>query len=84
VPFFFLALAWTLLSWRTGRRLVTGHAAIVALMVLTELGQILLPDRHAGLMDILWGLVGLSTGGLTGLLYLFQKSQAQAQSQSQS
>ena len=68
VPFFFLSLLWTLLAGRRPGRLVAGHLALAALLILTELAQILLPERHAGLPDILWGLAGLSAGALLGLL----------------
>ncbi len=75
VPFFLLSLMWTMVSWARVKRLIAGYYGIGALLVLTELCQIFLPERHAGLPDILYGLIGLSAGGLVGLIIL---SKAQA------
>jgi VanZ family protein len=58
---------WTFMSWARVKRLIAGYYGIGALLILTELGQIFLPERHAGLPDILYGLIGLSAGGLVGL-----------------
>ncbi|MGA1205632.1 MAG: hypothetical protein ACO3ZW_07480 [Opitutales bacterium] len=66
-----------MVSWVRVKRLIAGYYGIGALLVLTELCQILLPERHAGLPDILYGLIGLSAGGLVGLIML-SKAKAQA------
>ncbi len=74
VPLIFLGIVGTFFFFN--RPLVYKHYIAFILLLslsimLAELGQLLIPDRHFDWMDIFWGNIGLLTGCFLGLFLKF-------------
>ena len=91
VPYFILALLWPMVASAlqlmnrdrlTPKRfpkesllLIIGYVGIAVLLLSTEALQIFIPTRFVTLEDTLWGTLGISSGGIVGLLFcLYGKS----------
>lgn len=70
IPFFGLGLMGGVLGlvMRDRRFAWVLFAGLMGLSLLLELGQLLLPGRHATVDDVLWGWLGLCGGWLLVLL----------------
>lgn len=65
---FLAASALTFVAFRQRRRMLKGLAVVLLVGIASEAGQLLVPGRHASLLDLLADAVGMVLGIPIGLL----------------
>ena len=69
IPFFVFALFFEFLyPWNSLKSRIILIVVSLIIVFIAETGQLLLPNRHFDLMDIVFGLSGTALGLLTGIL----------------